>query len=257
LPAYESGERLLIDLFERADEPPYYGSEHLLNFSTVYEDLWAAAVKEVGEDKAGPHCKKKYASTWYQWCKNGDFAVGYGAIDRADGKGTADIAFHKPGAHAKLKARFANKEALNQKWIAFAEEHGYVETMPDKSVDPTRGYPLVCTRTEYGKILPTVPLNYHIQGTAMWWMCRAMVRVQEFLDDLNRRRKGGYYLIMQVHDELVFDFPRGQDGYKTHQPIMREIAKLMAQGGEDIGVPTPVSCEYHPIDWSEGITVKL
>src|SRR6185369_18002322 len=98
-PAYECGEKDLIDLFEREKDPPYYGSEHILNFSIVYEDLWAAAVKEVGLDKAGPYCKKKYAASWYQRCKNGDFAVGYGAVNRADGKGTADRAFGRPGSH--------------------------------------------------------------------------------------------------------------------------------------------------------------
>jgi DNA polymerase I-like protein with 3'-5' exonuclease and polymerase domains len=113
IPAYEANEQELIDLFERGDEPPYYGSEHLLNFSTVYPDIWGKELEIVGFDKVGPHCKKKYASSWYQWCKNGGFAVGYGAVERPDGKGTADKAFHRAGSHALLKERFSKKEKLN------------------------------------------------------------------------------------------------------------------------------------------------
>jgi DNA polymerase I-like protein with 3'-5' exonuclease and polymerase domains len=273
IPAYASGERLLIDLFERPDEPPYYGSTHLLNFHTVYDDIWDKELRSgVPLEKVGPHCKKKYASTWYQWVKNGGFAVQYGAVEKEEG--TADKAFHRPGSHAKLKARFSKLDILNTRQIKFAERFGYVETIPDKTVDPERGYPLLCTRTEWGNILPTVPLNYYVQGTAMWWMMKAMIRVQAFLDRLNRAdstlpgsiyrlaykyRGEGFYLIMQVHDELVFDFPAGtgEEPYNEFLPILRELKRLMEQGGDDIGIPTPVSCEYHPNNWAEGLTIAI
>jgi DNA polymerase I-like protein with 3'-5' exonuclease and polymerase domains len=271
IPAYECGEQDLIDLFERPDDPPFYGSEHLLTFSVVYPDVWADAVKEVGLDKAGPYCKKKYASTWYQRCKNGDFAVGYGAVDREDGTGTADRTFGRPGSQARLKARFAKKEVLNQKWIRFAEKHGYVETVPDRTVDPRRGYPLLCTRTEYGPVKPTVPLNFHVQGTAMHWTEKAMVRCDGQLKEWRRTGFDGFIAIQQ-HDELVFDLPAGGDPAEDHRKEkaakgrptsrtsnlwrVRTFQRLMEAGGEDLipRVPTPVGVEYHPNNWSEGVT---
>jgi DNA polymerase I-like protein with 3'-5' exonuclease and polymerase domains len=282
LPFYESGEQLLIDLFEHPDDPPFYGSNHLLNFSVIYPDLWAAAVKEVGLDKAGPHCKKKYAASWYQWCKNGNFAIQYGAVDKADGTGTADRAFHKPGAHALLKARFKNLEKLNKWVIAFANQHGYVETIPDRTVDRHRGYPLLCTRTEYGKILETVPLSYRVQGSAMWWTGKAQVRCQAKLDDWQSRNFDGF-ICMQVHDEMVFDFPKSQVDPREHLEYVKRgeriplfqrhksnlwriqiLADLMAQGGADFvlpscpnGIPTPVGVEYHTESWSEGVTLAI
>lgn len=257
IPAYESGELEIISLFEEPDKPPYYGSTHLLNFHTIYEDLWDAELKAVGLEKVGPACKKKYASTWYQWCKNGGFAVQYGAIERANTVSTADRAFHRVGSHAKLKARFSKLEALNNKWIKHAEKYGYVTTLPDKHVDPDHGYPLICTRSDYGKIIPTVPLNYHVQGSAMWWTCRAMVRCQECLDQW--AREGFYaFLCMQIHDELVFDFPagRGSRPWLTNLPRVQELARLMALGGEGFGLPTPVGIEYHSKVWSEGVTLN-
>ncbi len=272
IPAYESGQQEFIDLFERADDPPYYGSNHMLMFHLLWPDLWDEAVKEVGIEKAGPHCKKKYVATYYQWIKNGNFAVQYGAIDRVDGSGTADLAYHQKGAQAKIKARFAKGEALNQKWIRFAERNGYVETLPDKSVDPLRGYPLLCTRTEWGKVLPTVPLNYHVQGTAMWWTQQAMIRCQEKLDEWREMDGFDGYINFQVHDELVFDFPKRGDVLKDLEDErnrktkfrtqgssnlwrVRVLQKIMSKGGDDIGIPTPVGAEWHQDNWLEGVTL--
>lgn len=286
LPAYKSKQQELIDIFERADEPPFYGSNHLLRFSIVYPDIWEAELhlltKELGSREAawrkvGPHIKKKYAATNYQWCKNGGFAVQYGAIEKANGWGTADRAFHKQYAHRLLKSRLSKLEALNQQCIRYAEKYGYVETMPDRTVDPERGYPIMCTRTEYGRILPTVPLNYYIQGTAMWWTMKGMIRCQAQLDEWNKpilarqpkfatraagefwRYMNCYHLIMQVHDELVFDFPKvatnSDKPWQAHLPKLRKLRLLMEEGGNDIGIPTPVNMEYHPVTWSEGITI--
>ncbi len=273
LPAYKSGQQELIDIFEHPDQPPYYGSNHLLRFHTVYPDIWDAAVAEVGLEKAGPYCKKKYASTYYQWVKNGGFAVQYGAIDRDDGQGTADRAFHKSGAHKLLKVRFSKLEALNQWCIRNAERYGYVETMPRRSVDPDRGYPILCTRTEWGKILPTVPLNYYIQGTACDWMGGAMVRCQEQLDAWREQDGFDGHIVMQVHDELMFDFPKsgahpsgdldpaGKRKLKPAKQLRsnlwraRFLQGIMEWGGTDIGIPTPTSLEYHEDNWSEGVSL--
>lgn len=260
IPAYDSNEESLIQLFEDPDAPPFYGSNHLLNFSVIYPDLWEDAVRKVGIDKAGPYCKKEYESTWYKWCKNGNFAIQYGAVDRPDGTGTADRAFHKPGAHALLKARFSKLEKLNSYWISFADRHGYIETMPDRTVDPERGYPLRCVRGKYGKVKPTIPLSYRVQGTAMWLTCRSMIQCQRQLDEWNRRAgKILYWITLQVHDELVFDFPRMADPFKNPRNSnlgkIRVLQKLMEEGGTAIGVPTPVGVEYNPDNWSVGIAI--
>ena len=250
IPAYESGEKSLIELFENPGRAPYYGSTHLLNFHTVYPDIWAKEAKIVGPDKVGFHCKKKYASTWYQWCKNGGFAVQYGAMDRTDKLGTADKAFHRAGSHSKLKARFSKLEAHNKKCIAFAKKHGYIEAMIDKNVEPERGYPLMCTGNKWGqRVSPTIPLNYRTQSTAMWWMQSAMIRCYDFLQNHPSCR-----MIMQVHDEIVFDLPKGKTP-KSNLPMINTLRKLMEKGGKDIGLPTPCSVDYHPNNWSEGVEV--
>lgn len=242
LPAYEAGEEAMIELFERPNDPPYFGSNHLLAFDVLYPELFA---------KHGAAVKKLFASSYYQWVKNGNFAVQYGAQEAS---GTADRAYHMPGAQAKIQKRLGKIADLNLKMIEHANKRGYVETMPDSEVDPDRGYPLLCTRSHWGSILPTVPLSYHVQGTAMWWMMRAMIKCDKYLRDLSNKSGKDYRIVMQVHDELVFDFPKGhgREPWKTNLPVIRQLQKLMEEGGKAIGVPTPTSCEYHEESWSEG-----
>ena len=255
IPAYESGEEDMVDLFENPDEPPYYGSNHLMIFDVLHPEKFA---------KHGADCKKVYASTWYQWTKNGNFAVQYGAIESS---GTADAAYHIKGAQKIIQDRFKKVAGLNARMINFANKNGYVETIPDKTIDPDRGYPLQCTRTNQGRILPTVPLNYHVQGTAMWWMMQAMVRCQNWLDELNESKKPEHraHIVMQVHDELVFDFPKSKIDPREDKGSFRrsnlwkikKLKSLMEQGGDNIGIPTPVGVDYHPNTWSESVDVGL
>lgn len=276
LPFYESGEQSLIDLFERPDDPPYYGSNHLANFHAVYPDVWEEVEREVGFEKVGPTCKKRFASTWYQWCKNGGFAKQYGGQRKK-----VDATFKKEGAFDLLDSKFSRLASLNQWCIRFANKHGYIETLPDKTVDPTKGYPLLCTRTEQGKILETVPLSYRVQGSAMWWTHKAMVRCdaqleqwhrqslesERYLRSLQREALSVFdgFITMQVHDEMVFDFPRRGDPVaeakgeappgSSNLSRIRRLQELMAEGGRDYGIPTPVGVEYHPENWGEGITL--
>jgi hypothetical protein len=258
LPAYEAGEQAMIELFEHPDDPPYFGSNHLLNAHILHPQRFEECRDEKG-NVDGRIFKKKYASTWYQWTKNGDFAVQYGAQKES---GTADRAFHVQGGQELIEKRLGKISELNQKMIDMARKVGHVETMPDRTVDPDRGYPLLCTRTRWGSIKPTVPLSYHVQGSAMWWMQCAMIKCHAYLEGLNGRPEGkqGYYLIMQIHDEMVFDFPKRYKVVKGkpvygNLAVIRNCMKLMESCGDDIGVPTPVSCEYHAETWAEGVSV--
>ena len=239
IPAYTSGESCMIELFEKPNDPPFFGSYHLMNASIIYPDLFWPLAETKGA------FKEKYASTWYQWCKNFGFAVSYGAMPES---GTADRAANKAGAHMMVIDQLKEHAKLNRRYINFANKYGYVETLPDKTVNPRRGYPLNCTRYEYGGIKPTVPLNFAVQGTAMQCTRKAMVRCQEQLDTW--KQEDGYegYIALQVHDEMVFDLP---DIGAKNLPYIKRLKQLMEQSGDDIGIPLTVSISYHPNNWSE------
>lgn len=77
-------------------------------------------------------------------------------------------------------------------------------------------------------------INAPMQGTAADLIKLAMVAVQKELD----ARKPSIQMIMQVHDELVFELPEGEvDWLKTHIPrLMAEVAALKVPLLAEVGV---------------------
>lgn len=237
IPGYESGEEAMIELFEKPDEPPYFGSYHLLNASIVYpEQFWPLA------DEKGAF-KDKYKASFYRWVKNGGFAIQYGCQEPK-----ADATFKKAGAYRAIKEKLPKIAALNDYWIKQASVHGYVETIPDKEIDPTKGYPVYCKRSDWGSVSPTIPLNYHVQSTAMWVIWRAMVKIYDYFQTLDEDWK----LIMQVHDEVVIDFSLDCD----YIPVLQHVKALMEGMGEAISVPLTVGVEVHPNHWGESMDLS-
>jgi DNA polymerase I-like protein with 3'-5' exonuclease and polymerase domains len=244
IPAYEAEEELFIQLFERPNDPPYFGSNHLLACHILHEKLFEECVNEEGE-MDGRIFKNRYKATWYQYTKNGNFASLYGAMESS---GTADRAYHVKGGQAKIASRLSKMDKLSKHYIRYAEKHGYVETLPDKTVNPRRGYPLLVARTEWGKVLPTTPLNYHVQGTAGWCNIKAMNRCAPYLKEISRKEKQEHRMVLTVHDELVFDFPKGG---KKNLPKVLELKRLMEMSGDDVGIPLKASISYHPNNWGK------
>lgn len=251
IPSYKAPEPDLIKVFERPKDPPYFGSYHLVISDLLHPELFK---------KHGKDFKEVFESTWYQWVKNGNFAIIYGAQEE-----TADRTYRVPGAYQKIRSRFPGIATLNDSTIEFAIKHGYVETFPDKSVNPNHGYPLMCTRNDWDQVLPTVPLNYKVQGTAMWWMQKAMIRCQAELDRWHKEKGFDGFITMQVHDELVFDFPKSRipptecmndKGLRSRSRSnlwrVRILQELMQSCGDDLGIPTPVAIKYHDNNWAEG-----
>ena len=175
------------------------------------------------------------------------------------GEKKGDATARKVGAFKLVKNRLANLEALNQYYINFAEEHGYVETFADSWVDPDRGYPIKCKVTEEGNVLSTVPLNYSIQGTAMWCTGVAMVAVENFLVDLRKKNGWDGRQIIQVHDEVVVDLPKRACPIKNKKAsnyyLVKEIQRLMEQSGIRVGINLPVNIELHSSHWAEKTTI--
>jgi DNA polymerase I-like protein with 3'-5' exonuclease and polymerase domains len=250
IPAYEAGEEEIIQLFEKPNNPPYYGSEHLLVGHILFPKEFESCRDEKGGID-GRIFKERYKATLYQWTKNTNFAIQYGCQEAK-----ADATAHVRGAYYRIKSRFQKQEELNQYWIKFANKHGYVETIPDKTLTTKgckRGYPLLCSRATWGGISPTIPLNYHVQGTAMWWMRRAMIRCFTELKKWQKEEGFDAHLIMQIHDELLFDLPYKPTINKVPGNLHRvkRLQKLMEMGGEDIGIPTPCGISYHRTNWAK------
>lgn len=227
IPAFETGEPALVKLFKEG------GSYHMLVASILVPQLVADCEARVRSAPPGDKAKYKFQeyfkSTWYQWIKNGNFAIQYGAQ-----KAKADSTFHIDGAYERLRSQFPRITALGDYMVQLANETGGITCIG--------GYPLRCPRDDYGRIEPTKPLNYHVQGTAGWCMILALNRVYEYL-----RQFPDHHMVMTIHDEIVFDFPAQ---HKDNLKILRMCKRLMEQSGEDIDIPVPVSVSYHPDNWA-------
>ena len=244
IPAYESGEPKMIEVFERPNEPPYWGNLYCLTASVLYPDeYWPLAEVKGAFRKAHPQL--------YKQSKFFDLAKQYGC-----GKKKGDLLSRVRGSFDLMDSEFPLFAALQGRVLRHAEKYGYVETIPDREVCQERGYPILAGRREDGRISETTPFCYHVSGTAMQCTNKAMVRTNPQLRQWNAEGWDGF-LTLQIHDELVFDCPRGEgpEPWRTNLAKMDVLRALMAKSGEDIKIPCPVSREYHGDNWSVGLAV--
>src|SRR6056297_266236 len=106
---YLVGNQELIDVFEKG------GSVHLLIASIIHPEMWKLY--------PGEKFKKEYAATWYQWVKNGNFSIIYGAT-----RNKADLTYKCPGAYDLIARRFPEvpeftTNCIQEVWNNFAWYH--------------------------------------------------------------------------------------------------------------------------------------
>lgn len=252
--AWESGDENLINAFLEGY------SVHLLFAELLYEKQWAECVADARSQlgfegilkpnhrqlqrRAGDIFKKVFESTWYQWVKNGDFSLIYGA-----GREKADRTYHRPGAYDLIRNRMPEIDHFLMAKHQQASVHGYIECLG--------GYRLFVPVTE-----PHKAVNYFVQGTAGWFMTTAINRVHRYLKDLNRKvttpsghgyDRQPYKMIMTIHDELVFDFPQ----HPRNLEVIAKVKSLMEESGKPFGIPTPVEFDLHADNWAEGQKLEL
>jgi DNA polymerase I-like protein with 3'-5' exonuclease and polymerase domains len=235
--AFCSGDRKLIELFENGQSVHY----------AFCEALWPKEFAQCLRD--GVEFKDRYESTLYQWCKNGNFALIYGA-----GIKKADTTYHVTGAYDLIRKKLPLIDKFMSAKDSEARRHGYITTLG--------GY-----RLQVPEKRPHVAVNYFVQGTAGWMMINAMLRVYEYLQNLD-----DYRMIMTIHDELDFDFPvaaaskkplgyaKGKEGkiplHYGNIPVAYDVKRLMEDNSEFCDFATPVDVERHADNWAVGERIK-
>jgi DNA polymerase I-like protein with 3'-5' exonuclease and polymerase domains len=181
--------------------------------------------REVGE-----LFKKKYKSTLYQWVKNGNFALLYGA-----GQYKADTTYHKMGSYKLIRRQFPEIDRLLDEKYQEAKEYGYITTIG--------GY-----RLEVPHDGPHKAVNYFCQGSAGYLINCAIANIDDYL-----RKFPDHFLMLQVHDELDFDFPE----HYNNLPLLRKIKYLMEEPSKQYGLPLTVSCNRISQNWAKEEFVAL
>lgn len=281
--AYACGDQQLIAAFEEGY------SVHAIIFEVLWPNEFATARTEAikllsAADRKDPKkvrnatgdiIKVKYKSNLYQWIKNGNFALIYGA-----GITKADRTYHQKGAYDKIRTRLPlidsfmrlkNREALENGFVrALGCGHKLVrERQPDGTYEIGRdyGYKLYVSADE-----PHKAVNYFVQPSAGWAISLAIRRVWEYLKQFNQTRLAqliglptpsmfGHYMTMQVHDELDFDFPvcnrTPSSPDAMNLMIIKEIKRIMESSGDDLGLPTPVEFARHTESWAKEEKVRV
>jgi DNA polymerase-1 len=132
------------------------------------------------------------------------------------------------GFIAEYFARFAGVRTWLDRTVAEARERGYVETLFGRR----RYIPELKDRNfnirAFGERTAT---NSPLQGSAADLIKLAMIRIERGL----RERGLGARMLLQVHDELVFEVPEGEQGSAT------ELVKSHMEGAANLRVPLVVS----------------
>ncbi|MBC7918333.1 MAG: DNA polymerase I [Rhodoferax sp.] len=132
---------------------------------------------------------------------------------------------------ARYFERYPGVKNYMESTRALARQQGYVETVFGRrlqlgGIQSAKGAQLAG--------LERAAINAPMQGTAADLIKLSMNKVQQVLDDENRSTK----MIMQVHDELVFEVPENEvDWLKTESPrLMADVAELKVPLLAEVGV---------------------
>ncbi len=135
-------------------------------------------------------------------------------ISNAEGKALIDAYF----------IRFPGILKYMEETVAFAREHGYVRTLGGRR-RPIRD--IHASNVNARQFAERTAINTPIQGTAADLIKVAMLRIDERI----RREGWGTRMLLQVHDELVFEVPDAECA-AVPQAILEEMEQAM-----HIGVP--------------------
>ena len=121
----------------------------------------------------------------------------------------------------------------------FVAKNGYVETMSGRK--RYLGAELMSPNYQIREFAQRAAINQPLQGSAADLIKMAMIEVDKQLSEKNLKAK----MIMQVHDELVFELPT-----KELESVKKIVLKAM-QLNQPLRVPLEVDINYGT-SWKEG-----
>ncbi len=169
-------------------------------------------------------------------------AINFGIIYGISGFGLAkQLGIPSSEASAYIKAymaRFPELKKYMDDAKAYAHQHGYVKTFYGRKCF-IRGIHDKNAMVRAGA--ERAAINAPLQGTAADIMKRAMIALRPALKDA----KLGARMLLQVHDELLFEVPVDQK-----QETETLVRRLMESAGKGIGVPLLVEAGWG-MNWAD------
>ena len=137
--------------------------------------------------------------------------------------------------------RFPGIRTYMEDTKAFCREHGYVETIFGRRAH----YPdIKSSQPNVRAFNERAAINAPIQGSAADIIRRAMIRMDAALADAELDAR----MLLQVHDELIFEVPEGQ--IKKTIPVIRTVMEKAAEPTLALSVPLQVDARAAD-NWDE------
>ena len=134
--------------------------------------------------------------------------------------------------------RFPGIRAYMDDTVAFAKEHGFVQTLFGRKIHT----PEINAKGPHAGFSKRAAINAPIQGTAADVIRRAMIRMPAAIAHLPAR------MLLQVHDELLFEVPK--DAVDETIDVVRGIMEGAAMPAVQIDVPLIVDAGQGA-NWAE------
>ena len=209
------------------------GDEHLIHAFTSGEDVHAmTAAKVFGVEL------KDVTKDMRRKAKAVNFGIVYGQSKYGLAK---NLGITNTEAQEFIDKYFATyprvKEYMNRE-IEFVTQNGYVETEFGRK--RYLSSELQSSNYQIREFAQRAAINQPLQGTAADLIKIAMIRVDKAIEKMEAK------MIMQVHDELVFELP------KTELEKLKEIIlDCMALKDQNLKVPLDIDINYGT-SWKEG-----
>jgi len=134
--------------------------------------------------------------------------------------------------------RFPGIRAYMDDTVAFAKEHGYVQTLFGRRIHT----PEIGAKGPQAGFAKRAAINAPIQGTAADIIRRAMVRMPQAIDGLPAK------MLLQVHDELIFEVDKA--AVDDAIPVVRDVMENAALPVVKLDVPLTVDAGQGA-NWAE------
>ena len=162
-------------------------------------------------------------------------AINFGIIYGISAFGLANqlgIPREEAGAYIKKYfERFPGIRAYMDATRDFCREHGYVETLFGRKCH----YPdIKASNPSIRAFNERAAINARLQGTAADIIRRAMIR----MDDALAQKKLAAQMLLQVHDELIFEVPEGE--VEKTLPIVKRVMEDAPMPALSLSVPLQV-----------------
>ncbi|PWJ21931.1 DNA polymerase I [Jannaschia seohaensis] len=169
-------------------------------------------------------------------------AINFGVIYGISGFGLArNLRIPREEAQAFIDTyfeRFPGIRAYMDDTVAFAKEHGRVETLFGRRIHT----PEINAKGPGAGFARRAAINAPIQGTAADVIRRAMIRMDDAIADLDAK------MLLQVHDELIFEV--AEDDVDALVVRAREVMEGANMPVVDLSVPLTVD-DGRGANWAE------